>query len=270
MGAAEPGLDLVRPRPVRRGRAAARRVGHRVRRARRLGWHELGARPARVGPVHPGPARRGRACSPSGSCATRPSSGTAGPRRSCGCCSPTSRSGAASPAHALELATEARAVFQELGDAVGRAAVGRAGDARAERAACARPRPSRCVDDADEVAQRVPRPLDAPARDRCFASRSAVQVGDPEAYELARRMIDGLQQVDERFLTDEQHTLWGLAQLQHGDVDQARRDPARRAGHDAEPGPAGCRGRRARRRARRRPASRARRSRSAPRPKSSR
>ena len=125
---------------VRRGRAPARRVGHRVRRARRLGRHELGARPARVGPLHAGPPRGGRGArraDPAGGDRARQ---PVGRRRSCACCSPTSRSGGASPADALEYATEARAVFQELGDPWGELQSIGAGDARAQRAAARRPR----------------------------------------------------------------------------------------------------------------------------------
>ena len=44
-------------------------------------------------------------------------------------------------------------------------------------------------------------------------------------------MIEELSRIDDRFLTDEQHTLWGLAQLQHGDVPRRgrRRSGAARA-----------------------------------------
>ena len=47
----------------------------------------------------------------------------------------------------------------------------------------------------------------------------AIQSGDPEAYSMARR-ADRRRSRERttRFITDEQLTLWGIAQLQHGDV----------------------------------------------------
>jgi tetratricopeptide (TPR) repeat protein len=45
----------------------------------------------------------------------------------------------------------------------------------------------------------------------------AVNAGDPGAFDLASAMLEDLT-VDPRFLNDEQHALWGIAQLQHGNV----------------------------------------------------
>jgi tetratricopeptide (TPR) repeat protein len=120
------------------------------------------------------------------------------------------------PAKALEYATESRAAFQELGDpwgelqAIAPAAFALNAELRATEARA-------MVDAAEDVARRVPdvgmRQLPAVLR-----VNVAIQTGDPDAYALAAGMIDALNTSDERFLTDEQHTLWGLAQLQHGDV----------------------------------------------------
>ncbi len=123
------------------------------------------------------------------------------------------------PATALERATEARAVFQELGDAWGELqSVGPA--TLALNALLRTTEASQMADEADEIAQQVP---DGSMRQLATVLRVAISVhaGDPEAYRYAFELVEGLQKVDERFLSDEQHTLWGMAQLQHGDVDAA-------------------------------------------------
>ena len=174
VGAAEPRVDLVRPGSLRGGRATPRRVRDRVRRARRLGRHELGARPARLGPLHPGPARgsRGaRGADPAGGDRAR---ATAGPRRSCACCSPTSRCGAASRRTPSSYAAEARVRVPGARRPVGRAAVDRAGDARAQRAAAHHRGPARWSTRPDVVAARVPDLVHEPAPDG-----AARRTGDP-------------------------------------------------------------------------------------------
>ena len=123
------------------------------------------------------------------------------------------------PATALERATEARATFQELGDAWGELqSIGPA--TLALNALLRTTEAKQLADDADDVAQRVP---DGSMRQLAIVLRVAASVhsGDSEAYRIAQRLVDGMQKVDERFLSDEQHTLWGIAQLQHGEVDSA-------------------------------------------------
>ena len=125
----------------RRGRAPTRCVGHRVRRARRLGRPELGARPARVGALHPGPARRGqpaRRADPAGSDGAGQPMGR--------------RDHAGAPRQRLLLARRPRPgprvrdrVARGLPDArrrVGRAAVARAGGTSRSTPSSAPPRPS--------------------------------------------------------------------------------------------------------------------------------
>lgn len=120
------------------------------------------------------------------------------------------------PAQAIEFATEARAVFQELADPWGE--LQSVGPLALALSACLRTTDARTMlDEADLVAERVP---DMSMRQVATVLRVAlaIQVGDPDAHALAARMFAGLSAVDDRLLTDEQHTLWGLAQLQHGDV----------------------------------------------------
>ncbi len=120
------------------------------------------------------------------------------------------------PMDAISFAAEARTVFQELGDPWGE--LQSVGPATIAFNACLRTTEARAlVDDADVVARRVP---DQSMRRLATVLRVAlaVQAGDPEAFELAAGMLEELRAVEDRFLTDEQHTLWGLAQLQHGDV----------------------------------------------------
>ncbi len=120
------------------------------------------------------------------------------------------------PAEALEYATESRAVFQTLGDpwgelqSLGPAALALNAQLHATDARAA-------VDAAEDAAARIP---DHVMRQIPTVLRMAVAIqnGDPEAYELGSRLMELLTRMDERMLTDEQHTLWGLAQLQHGDV----------------------------------------------------
>jgi hypothetical protein len=73
------------------------------------------------------------------------------------------------------------------------------------------------VDSGLDVAERVP---DVVMNQLPGVLRAAVsvQVGDPMAYELVSKLMQTAERLDERFLSDEQHTLWGLALLQRGDV----------------------------------------------------
>ncbi len=119
------------------------------------------------------------------------------------------------PDRAIELATESRAVFQELGDAWGELqSVGPA--ALALNASMRTNDAQAMLDAADIVAAHVPDMSMQVAT--VLRTALTVQVGDPRGYELAAAMFDELSSSDDRFLTDEQHTLWGLAQLQHGDI----------------------------------------------------
>jgi class 3 adenylate cyclase/tetratricopeptide (TPR) repeat protein len=123
------------------------------------------------------------------------------------------------PATALERATKARATFQELGDAWGE--LQSVGPATLALNALLRTNEAKqLAQEADDIAQRVP---DGSMRQLAIVLRVAIAVhsGDSEAYSAAERLVDGIQKVDERFLTDEQFTLWGIARLQHGDVDGA-------------------------------------------------
>ena len=120
------------------------------------------------------------------------------------------------PVDAIDYSAEARAVFQELGDPWGELQA--VGPAALALNACLRTTEARAmVDAAEVVARRVP---DQSMRQLATVLRVqlSIQIGDPEAHELAGAMFEELSRVDDRFLSDERGTLWGLAQLQHGDV----------------------------------------------------
>jgi hypothetical protein len=120
------------------------------------------------------------------------------------------------PGKTLEYSKESRAVFQELNDpwgelqSMGPAALGLNAQLRSTEART-------MVDDALEVAARVP-DLAMNQLPNVLRVAVAIQNGDPDAYSMARSMVDAISREDTRFLSDEQFTLWGIAQLQHGDV----------------------------------------------------
>ncbi|MGZ4734118.1 MAG: ATP-binding protein [Acidimicrobiia bacterium] len=121
------------------------------------------------------------------------------------------------PAQTIRYATEARAVFQELGDPWGE--LQSLGPAALALNAQLQPTEAKALIEAGRsVAAQVP-DLAMNGLPAILRVAVAIQTGDPEAYALASDLIDGVRQTDEQFLTDEQYTLWGLAQLQHGDVD---------------------------------------------------
>jgi len=120
------------------------------------------------------------------------------------------------PTETLEYAIAARTVFQELNDpwgelqSIGPLALGLNAQLRTTEARA-------MVEAGLEVASRVP-DLSMNQMPRVMRVAIAIQAGDPEAYPLALSMIEALSKVDARFMTDEQFTMFGLAQLQHGDV----------------------------------------------------
>ena len=120
------------------------------------------------------------------------------------------------PAATLEYAAESRAVFQELGDpwgelqSVGPAALALNAQLRGTEAKV-------MVEVGQDIAALGP-DLAMNGLPNVLRVALAIQTGDPDGYALAAAMIEASTRLDARFLTDEQHTLWGLAQLQHGDV----------------------------------------------------
>jgi tetratricopeptide (TPR) repeat protein len=123
------------------------------------------------------------------------------------------------PDTALEYTTKARAMFEELGDAWGQLQA--IGPMVLALNATMRPTEARAlVDVADRVGERV---SDVAMQQIPTVLRVAIliQAGDPQAYPAAERMAAELSRMGDRFLGDEQRTLWGLAQLQHGDVSAA-------------------------------------------------
>jgi class 3 adenylate cyclase/tetratricopeptide (TPR) repeat protein len=123
------------------------------------------------------------------------------------------------PDDALTYATDARVVFQTLADPWGELqsmapaslalnSLLRATEARA------------MVDAARDVAEHVPDHAMAQMPDLLGVSL-AIQNGDADGYELAAEMIEVADETGERMMSNEQQTLWGLAQLQRGDVDRS-------------------------------------------------
>ncbi len=123
------------------------------------------------------------------------------------------------PGGTLEYATEARATFQELHDPWGELQA--MGPIALALNAQLHPTEARAMVEAGiDLAARVP-DLSVNQLPNVLRVAVAVQAGDPEAHALAERMIEGVTREDTRFLTDEQFTMLGLAQLQGGDVSTA-------------------------------------------------
>jgi hypothetical protein len=120
------------------------------------------------------------------------------------------------PALALDYTTQAREMFVELNDAWGELqALGPM--ILALNASLRSTEAKALVDVMDEVGQRI---SDTAMRQIPTVLRVAiaVQSGDPAGFEVGSRMAD---ENDENFMGGEQRTLWGIAQLQHGDVGDA-------------------------------------------------
>jgi tetratricopeptide (TPR) repeat protein len=120
------------------------------------------------------------------------------------------------PAVALEYTAHAREMFVELNDAWGELqALGPM--VLALNASLRSTEAKALVDVMDEVGQRI---SDSSMRQVPTVLRVAiaVQSGDPAGYEIGARMVEV---GDESFMGGEQRTLWGLVQLQHGDVADA-------------------------------------------------
>jgi class 3 adenylate cyclase/tetratricopeptide (TPR) repeat protein len=120
------------------------------------------------------------------------------------------------PSIALDYTTHAREMFVELNDAWGELqALGPM--ILALNASLRSTEAKALVDVMDEVGQRV---SDSAMRQIPTVLRVAiaVQSGDPAGFEVGKHMAD---ENDETFMGGEQRTLWGLIQLQHGDVADA-------------------------------------------------
>ena len=139
------------------------------------------------------------------------------------------------PDDALEYASDARVVFQTLGDPWGE--LQSMAPASLALNALLRPTEARAmVDAAEDVAEHVPDHAMAqmPAMLRVAL---AIQNGEAEGFELGAAVIEAAGHSDERMMSDEQHTLWGLAQLQRGDVDGSIETLTKTREHTTNRGP---------------------------------